>query len=91
MNKDFPPTKSERQLLSPEEVALRLKISPSFAKKIMERGDIPTVRFGDAVWVDVVEIERGNIITGDGGLTDEDGNPFIWTVFHRSRKRNKSG
>ena len=48
----------EEQLLKSEEVARILHVSRSFAYLLMKRGDIPTVRVGNAVRVLPQDLER---------------------------------
>jgi excisionase family DNA binding protein len=48
----------EENLLNGEEVAKRLHISLSFAYTLMRRGDIPTVRLGNAVRVRPEDLQR---------------------------------
>ena len=48
----------EENLLKSSEVAEILHVSRSFAYLLMRRGDIPTVRIGDAVRVRPEDLER---------------------------------
>jgi excisionase family DNA binding protein len=48
----------EVRLLKSEEVAEILKISRAMAYKLMQRGEIPTIRIGSAVRVRVEDLEK---------------------------------
>ena len=48
----------EEQLLKIEEVARILQVSRSFAYRLMQRGDIPTVRVGNAIRVLPRDLEQ---------------------------------
>jgi len=48
----------EEQLLKSEEVARILHVSRSFAYLLMKRGDIPTVRVGNAIRVLPGDLEQ---------------------------------
>lgn len=90
MKKDLSSSNSESQLLSPDKVAERLNISPTYANTLMERGLIPTVRTDKGIFVRKSDIDDGLICKHNNGVLDKDGNPLIWTVFRPSRKRNNS-
>ncbi|HBA92103.1 MAG: hypothetical protein A2X24_05105 [Chloroflexi bacterium GWB2_54_36] len=90
MNIDLSPSNSESQLLSPDEVAKRLEINPSYAKKIMERGLVPTVRKGEAIFVRKCDLDEGLIFRSSGDVLDKDGNPIIWTLYRANRERTNS-
>lgn len=88
MNEEFSSSNSEHQLLSLNEVADRLNISPLFARTIMEGGLIPTVRTDMGLFVLKSDLDGGRIFRGGKDPTDKDGNPKIWTLFKASRKRS---
>jgi excisionase family DNA binding protein len=48
----------ELRLLKSDEVAEILKISRAMAYKLMQRGEIPTIRIGTAVRVRVEDLEK---------------------------------
>lgn len=48
----------ELQLLKSDEVAEILKISRAMAYKLMQRGEIPTIKIGSAVRVRVEDLEK---------------------------------
>ncbi len=48
----------EEQLLKIDEVASLLQVSRSFAYRLMQRGDIPTVRVGKAIRVLPRDLEQ---------------------------------
>ena len=48
----------ELRLLKSDEVANILKISRAMAYKLMQRGEIPTVRIGSSVRVRVEDLEK---------------------------------
>jgi len=48
----------ELRLLKSDEVAEILKISRAMAYKLMQRGEIPTIRIGSAVRVRVEDLEK---------------------------------
>jgi excisionase family DNA binding protein len=48
----------EVRLLKSDEVAEILKISRAMAYKLMQRGEIPTIRIGSAVRVRVEDLEQ---------------------------------
>jgi excisionase family DNA binding protein len=49
---------ADKLLLSPEEVAEVLGVGPTFARDLIRRGELPSVRMGRLVKVPTVAIER---------------------------------
>jgi excisionase family DNA binding protein len=63
------PTNSEQLLLRIDTAAARLAVSRTTLYRLVNRGDIPTVRIGTAVRVPVSALERwlAGQIAGQGG------------------------